>query len=89
MKWNIKRASSICWEKEGYECGRLEGIACMRCMVVKDFLHDLCDFKMDQMAHESMEDYVSFLIRVANMGSESNGGCRIICVEVPRYILYF
>lgn len=72
MIWNIKRATGICWSR--LECGRLEGISCMRCMVVKDFLYDPCDVKFDHKAHESVEEFVSFLIRVAAMGSEQDRG---------------
>ncbi len=70
MKWNMKKLSRICWERLGHPCAQAIGNgSCMRCMVVKDFFTDPCDIKMDHQAHEHMDEFVAFLIRVANAGS--------------------
>ena len=75
MKWNWKKAEGLCWERLGYPCAQVPGNgSCMRCLVVKDFLNDPCDIKFDHQV-QNMEEFVSFMIRVANTSSESNGGC--------------
>ena len=74
MIWNLKRGSGICWARLKKPCAQLDrfegrDISCMRCMVVKDFLKDPCEIKLDSHAHESVEEFVAFLIRVANADS--------------------
>lgn len=78
MKWNLNKASGICWSKLKHICGQLErlegrNIPCMRCLVVSDFLADPCDIKLDHMADGSLEEYMAFLLRVNALSKQERG----------------